>query len=65
MKETKVEPTKKIKINTKNLTENLLNNIPENDLKEKVLQILEDKKDVILNGYKKRKVKNLVRKKEN
>ena len=28
-----------------NLTENLLNNIPENDLKEKVLQILEDKKD--------------------
>ena len=28
-----------------NLTENLLNNIPENDFKEKVLQILEDKKD--------------------
>lgn len=32
---------------------------------DRQIAILEDKKDVILNGYQKRKVKNLVRKKEN
>lgn len=32
---------------------------------DRQIAVLEDKKDVIINGYQKRKVKNLVRKKEN